>query len=229
MFCLHRWRATERIARARAAHEARISSCLASSASTALMFDHRQWQKEQHKLEICCLKVPHRRARPMRVCRVLHPCPRTCVNQSSPCHRTCAQPTLKRAGYKPRPLLSKLQKSLMLATDSRRCRRFDKVFDCTCGYEGEGPPRSRGLQQVSAANSSSAPTTSSSSSADSNFLSRLQLTSEERRQQVADEKEQVAQGELVRKAQQSARAALEQQRQADAVVEKGKYIQDIRK
>jgi hypothetical protein len=117
----------------------------------------------------------------------------------------------------------------MLATFSRRCNRSDNVFDCTCGYEGEGPPRSRGLQQVFAANSSSAPSTSNSSSApstsstssaDSNFLSQLQLTSEERRQQLADEKELVEEGELARKALQSARAALELQRQADAVVEK---------
>ena len=78
---VHRWRAEERIARARAAQEACISSCLASSASTALMFDHRECQKEQHKLKVCCLKVPPRRARPMRPCRVLHPCLRTCANQ----------------------------------------------------------------------------------------------------------------------------------------------------
>ena len=99
------------------------------------MFHHREWQKEQHKLKVCCLKVPHRRARPVRPCRVLHPCLRT-------------------------------------------------------------------------------------SSADSNFLSQLQLTSEEHRQQVADEKELVEEGELARKLQQSARAPLEQQRQADVVVEK---------
>jgi hypothetical protein len=174
------------------------------------MLDHREWQQEQHKLKVCCLKVPHRRARPMRPCRVLHPCLRTCVNQ--PRRGPCEQPSSKRAGYKPRRLLSKLQKSLMLA---RRCNRSDNVFDCTCGCEGEGPPRSRGLQQVFAANSSSAPSTSSTSSADSNYLSQLQLTSEERRQQLADEKELVEEGELARKARQSARAALELQRQAD--------------
>ncbi len=39
---------------------------------------------------------------------------------------------------------------------------------------------------------------------------------------MADEKELVEEGELARKAQQSAKAALEQQRQADAVVEKGR-------
>ena len=186
-----------------------------SPASTALMFHHREWQKEQHKLKVCCLKVPHRRARPVRPCRVLHPCLRTCVNQPR-----CAQPSSKRAGYKPRRLLSKLQKSRTRVPHSRSCNRSDNVFDCTCGYEGEGPPRSRGLQQLLAANPSSAPSTSSSSSADSNFLSQLQLTSEEHRQQVADEKELVEEGELARKLQQSARAALEQQRQADAVVEK---------
>ena len=109
--------------------------------------------------------------------------------------------------------MSKPQKSLMLATFSRRCNRSDNVFDCTCGYEGEGPPRSRGLQQVFAANSSSAPSISSTSSADSNFLSQLQLTSEERRQQLADEKELVEEGELARKARQSGRAALELQTQ----------------
>ena len=217
---VHRWRAEERIARARAAQEARISSCLASPASTALMFHHREWQKQQHKLKVCCLKVPHRRARPVRPCRVLHRCLRTCVNQPRPCHFACAQPSSKRAGYKPRRLLSKLQKSRTRVPHSRSCNRSDNVFDCTCGYEGEGPPRSRGLQQLLAANPSSAPSTSSSSSADSNFLSQLQLTSEEHRQQVADEKELVEEGELARKLQQSARAALEQQRQADAVVEK---------
>jgi hypothetical protein len=176
---VHRWRAKERIARARAAQEARFSLCLASSASTALIFHHREWQKEQHKLKVCCLKVPHRRARPVRPCRVLHPCLRTCVNQPRP--GTCAQPSSKRAGYKPRRLLSKLQKSLTRVPHSMGFNRSDNVFDCTCGYEGEGPPRSRGLQQLLAANPSSAPSTSSSSSADSNFLSQLQLTSEERR------------------------------------------------
>ncbi len=83
----------------------------------------------------------------------------------------------------------------------------------------KGLQRSRRLQQLLAANLSLAPSTSSSS-ADSNFLSQLQLTSEERLQMVADKKEFLEEEELAHKAQQSIRAALEQQRQSDAVVEK---------
>ncbi len=143
---VHRWRAEERIACARAGQEARISSCLASPASRALMFHHREWQKEQHKLKVCCLKVSHRRARPVRPCRVLHPCLRTCANQPRPCHFTCAQPSSKRAGHK-RRLLSKLQKSLTRVPHSRGCNRSDNVFDCTCGY-GRGASK---VQRVAAA------------------------------------------------------------------------------
>ena len=145
---VHRWRAEERIARARAAQEARISSCLTSPASTALMFHHREWQKEQHKLKVCCLKVPHRRARPVRPCRVLHPCLRTCVNQQRPCHCTCAQPSSKRAGYKPRRLLSKLQKSRTRVPHSRSCNRSDKVFRLHMWLRRRGASK---VQRVAAA------------------------------------------------------------------------------